>query len=167
MSRDIFHYTRLLKALSNLALNTSREGASTASLGNLFQCLASLIVKNFFLIPNLNLPSFSLKPIPLVLSLHALVKSSSPAFLIHVHSVLKWCIFLISFLCWKRNIRAGSRVQWLWHMTVTQFFFSVPPLLISRTGCWKAAFPQIPEPKNAFRGLPDTNPEVCSPSDLY
>ncbi|XP_065711800.1 granulocyte-macrophage colony-stimulating factor receptor subunit alpha-like [Patagioenas fasciata] len=29
-----------------------------------------------------------------------------------------------------------------------------------RTGCWKAAFPQIPEPKNAFHGLHDTNPEL-------
>ncbi|KAM9301074.1 granulocyte-macrophage colony-stimulating factor receptor subunit alpha-like [Morus bassanus] len=33
-------------------------------------------------------------------------------------------------------------------------------LFCKRTGCWKAAFPQIPEPKNAFRGLPDTNPEL-------
>jgi len=35
----------------------------------------------FFLISNLNLPSFSLEPFPLVLSLPALVKSPSPAFL--------------------------------------------------------------------------------------
>jgi len=35
MSRDIFHQTRLLRAPSNLALNTAREGATTASLGNL------------------------------------------------------------------------------------------------------------------------------------
>ncbi|XP_075379169.1 granulocyte-macrophage colony-stimulating factor receptor subunit alpha-like [Mycteria americana] len=33
-------------------------------------------------------------------------------------------------------------------------------LFCKRTGCWKAAFPQIPEPKNAFCGLPDTNPEL-------
>ena len=31
-----------LRASSSLALNTSRDGASTASLGNLFQCLSSL-----------------------------------------------------------------------------------------------------------------------------
>jgi len=31
LSRDIFHQTRLFKALSNLALNTAREGAATAS----------------------------------------------------------------------------------------------------------------------------------------
>jgi len=81
MGRDTFHYTRLLKAPSNLAFNTAREGAATTSLGNLFKCLPILIVKNFFLISNLNLPFFSLKPLSLVLSLHAPVKSPSPAFL--------------------------------------------------------------------------------------
>jgi len=35
MSRDIFHQPRLLRAPSNLALNPAREGAATASLGNL------------------------------------------------------------------------------------------------------------------------------------
>jgi len=34
MSRDIFHQTRLLRALSNLAFNTAREEAATASLGS-------------------------------------------------------------------------------------------------------------------------------------
>jgi len=38
------------------------------------------MVKNFFLISNLNLPSFNLQPFPLVLSLHTLVKSPSPSF---------------------------------------------------------------------------------------
>jgi len=42
MSRDIFHQLRLLKAASNLALNPAREGAATASLGNLGQCLTTL-----------------------------------------------------------------------------------------------------------------------------
>jgi len=67
MGRDPFHQTRLLKDLPNLALNTAREGAATASPGNLGQCLTTLTVKNFFLISHLNLPSFSLKPLPLVL----------------------------------------------------------------------------------------------------
>ena len=35
-----------------------RDGASTASLGNLFQCLTTHTVKNFFQLPNLNLPYF-------------------------------------------------------------------------------------------------------------
>ena len=68
--------TRLLKAPSSLALNTSREGASTTSLGNLFQFLTTLTVKNFFLISNINLPSFSSKLLPPILSLHSLVKRS-------------------------------------------------------------------------------------------
>jgi len=43
------------------------------SLGNLFQWLTTLTVKNFFLTSNLNLPSFCLKLLSLVLSLQALV----------------------------------------------------------------------------------------------
>jgi len=81
MSRHIFHQTRLLRAPSSLALNTARDGAATAYLGNLCQCFTTLMVKNFFLISNLNLPSSSLDPFPLVLSLHTLVKSPSPSFL--------------------------------------------------------------------------------------
>jgi len=81
MIRDIFHQPRLLRAPSNLALSTAREGAATASLGNLGQSLTTLMGKNFFLISHLNLPSFSLHPFPLVLSLHTLVKSPSPSFL--------------------------------------------------------------------------------------
>jgi len=79
MGRDTFHQPRVLRALSSLALNTAREGAATAALGNLCQGLTTLRGKNFFLISNPNLPSFSLKPSPLVLSLHALVPSLSPA----------------------------------------------------------------------------------------
>ena len=41
---------------------------TTTSLYNLCHCLTTLYGKNFFLISNLNLPSFSLKPFPLVLS---------------------------------------------------------------------------------------------------
>jgi len=64
MSRDIFHQPRVLRAPSSLALSTAREGAATASPGSLGQCFTTLMVKNFFLIPNLNLPSFSLEPFP-------------------------------------------------------------------------------------------------------
>ena len=81
MSRDTFHQTRLLSSPSSLALNTAREGAATAFLGSLGQGLTTLTGKNFFLISHLNLPSFSLQPFPLVLSLHTLVKSPSPSFL--------------------------------------------------------------------------------------
>ena len=37
MGRDTFYYTRLLTAPSSLALNTSRNGASTTSLDNVLQ----------------------------------------------------------------------------------------------------------------------------------
>jgi len=67
VSRDIFNWVRLLRAPSNLAWNVSRDGASTTSLGNLGQCLTTLTAKKFFLISGLNLPSFSLKPLLLVL----------------------------------------------------------------------------------------------------
>jgi len=44
MSRDTFH--QLLKASPNLALSTSRDGAATASLCILSQCLTTLIGNN-------------------------------------------------------------------------------------------------------------------------
>jgi len=73
MGRDTFHQTWVLEAPSNPALNTSKEGTSTASLGNLFQHLTNFKVKNFFITVNIKLPSFRLKPLLLVLSLHGLV----------------------------------------------------------------------------------------------
>jgi len=48
---------------SNLSLNISRDGASTAFLVSLCQRLAILSVKIFFLIFSLNLPPFSFKTI--------------------------------------------------------------------------------------------------------
>jgi len=44
MCRVANHQTRLPSATSSLALNASRDGASTASLGNLFQCVTILCV---------------------------------------------------------------------------------------------------------------------------
>lgn len=46
-------------------------GMSTTCLGNLFQCLIALIMKNFFLLSHLNLLPFSSKLLPLVLLLHS------------------------------------------------------------------------------------------------
>ncbi|XP_009329553.1 PREDICTED: granulocyte-macrophage colony-stimulating factor receptor subunit alpha-like [Pygoscelis adeliae] len=43
---------------------------------------------------------------------------------------------------------------------VTLLVAIVAILFCKRTGCWKAAFPQVPEPKNTFLGLPNTNPEL-------
>jgi len=61
------------------ALNVSRDGASTTSLGNLFQCVTTLCVKNFLLISNLDLPCLSFKPFSLDLSLSTLVNSHCPS----------------------------------------------------------------------------------------
>jgi len=66
----------LSRAPSNMTLNVSRDGALTASLGSLCQCLTILWVKNFFPTSNLNFSYFSLKPFSLVLSLSNHVKSS-------------------------------------------------------------------------------------------
>jgi len=41
MDRGTFHYTGLLRAASNLALNISREGTATISLGYLCHCLTA------------------------------------------------------------------------------------------------------------------------------
>jgi len=50
----------------NLALTISREGACTASLADLLQCLTTLTVKNFFLTANLNLIQFkAITPCPI------------------------------------------------------------------------------------------------------
>jgi len=68
MGRDPFHQPRVLRAPSSLALNPAREGAATASLDNLGQGLTTLRMKNFFLTSNLNLPSFSQKPLRLILN---------------------------------------------------------------------------------------------------
>jgi len=89
VSRDIFNYIRLLRAPSNLALNfVSRDGVSATSLGNLVRCVTTLVVKNFFLIYSLNLPSLSLKSLLLVLSQQALLKRFSPSFL---YALFKYC----------------------------------------------------------------------------
>ena len=63
----------------SLTLNVSKDGASTTSLSKLFHCFTTLIAKNFLLTSNLNLPSFSLKPFPLLLSQQTLLKSLSPS----------------------------------------------------------------------------------------
>lgn len=67
--RDIFHWMRLLKSLSSLTWNILVVGASIASLGNLLPCLATFIIKELFLMSSVNLPSFNLKTVFLVLLL--------------------------------------------------------------------------------------------------
>ena len=110
MNRDIYSSIRLCRALCTLTLSVSKHGASTTSLGNLSYCLISLIVKSFFLISNLNLLSFSLKPFPLVLSQQTLLKS-----LCSFLYTPSW-IFLIlqpqSTLTGRAQYRQVSRIWW-------------------------------------------------------
>jgi len=61
VSRAATHWVRLLKVPSNLALNASRDGASTASLGSAFATLWVTLL----LTSTLNIPSFSKRPFPL------------------------------------------------------------------------------------------------------
>uniref|UniRef100_A0A8C3KIH1 Uncharacterized protein n=1 Tax=Calidris pygmaea TaxID=425635 RepID=A0A8C3KIH1_9CHAR len=65
-SRDTSHQTRWLQAPSNLPLNPSRDGAATASLGNLGQALTTLPPNKFFPKSHLHHPSFRVKPFPLL-----------------------------------------------------------------------------------------------------
>jgi len=69
VGRAATHQFRLPGVPSSPALNASGDGASMASLGSLCQCLAT---------SNLNLPFFSLKPFPFVLSLSACEKVGLP-----------------------------------------------------------------------------------------
>lgn len=48
MGRNTSHWARSLKAQSSLVLKTPNNGASTASLGYLFQCFTTLIGKSSF-----------------------------------------------------------------------------------------------------------------------
>lgn len=50
--------------MSLVILINSRDGVSTTSLRYLFQRFAIHIAKMFYLVSNLNLPTFSLKPLP-------------------------------------------------------------------------------------------------------
>ena len=56
--------TRLPRATSSVALNASRDGASTTSSGKLFPGVTTLCVKNFFLISNLKPRTASAWPPP-------------------------------------------------------------------------------------------------------
>ena len=50
MNRDTYSYIRLLRTLSSLTLNVSKNGASTTPLGNLSQYLTILTVEDFILL---------------------------------------------------------------------------------------------------------------------
>ena len=78
MCRVANHQSRLPRATSSLALDAPSLDAFTTYLGNLFQCVTTLWVKNFLLISNLNRPCLSLRPSLLVLPLSTLKKQPFP-----------------------------------------------------------------------------------------
>lgn len=81
-SRDIFHQIRWLRTPSNLTVHISRDGALIIPVGNLFQFITTLIVKNLFLISSLTQPSLGLEPLSLTLQQQqALLKILSSSFL--------------------------------------------------------------------------------------
>ncbi|XP_067995140.1 granulocyte-macrophage colony-stimulating factor receptor subunit alpha-like [Melanerpes formicivorus] len=68
---------------------------------------------------------------------------------------------------WSAPVEFGNKEiisSPLWILLVVAFATllaaTVLILFCKRTDCWKAAFPQIPEPKNAFCELSNTNPEL-------
>lgn len=67
LTTNTAHQTMFLNTTSTLSLNTSRDGDSTTSLDNVFQSLSTLPEKKFYLISNLNLLWYNLRPLPLVL----------------------------------------------------------------------------------------------------
>jgi len=82
-------------ATSTQFLNTSRDSDSTTSLGSLFQCLITRSVKAFFLIYNLNLPWWNLRPLPLILTLVTWEKRPTPTSL---QPPFRWKVLWDSFL---------------------------------------------------------------------
>lgn len=64
--------------LSNLFLKITRDGDSITALGNLFQCLTILTVRQFLLILNLNFLCYSLRPLLQVLS-PIIISETSPS----------------------------------------------------------------------------------------
>jgi len=113
MCRVANHQTRLPRATSSLALN--------ASLGNLFQCVSTLWVKNFLLISNLNLPCLSLKPFP-------------PQELLNSYScdILSLILVSQSYLqgpgAWGRSMETSAPGCWVLRRDRCCLFFSLPPL---------------------------------------
>jgi len=68
----------MLRALSKCILNTGRHATTTTSLGTLFQCLISLLVKKRFLMSSLNLLGCSFEAFLRILSLDTREKRSPP-----------------------------------------------------------------------------------------
>ncbi|KAK4816898.1 hypothetical protein QYF61_024540 [Mycteria americana] len=67
-------------------------------------------VNNFFLISNLNLPYFSLKPLPLTLPLDSLIKTLSPSFLMYIPASTAYA-FWFRVSVWLRGLDLAKLVS--------------------------------------------------------
>lgn len=134
---------RFHKALCNLILNASY-------LGNLFQCLISLVVKKCLLISNLNLASFNLEPLPLVLSLQNVAKSLSLSNLPDLLGDIGWdrslCYPVCLPACLSSLIHSfhssEKEIDKIWAVLLW-FLLEIPVMFISQLGCliWKRTRP--------------------------
>lgn len=77
MNRNIYSCIRLHRAWTSLTSSVSMYRASTTSLSKLCQCFTIIIVKSCFVMFNLTLHSYCLKPFPLVISKQTLLSSLS------------------------------------------------------------------------------------------
>ena len=123
---------------SNLTLKVSRDGASTTSQGNLFQCYTTFIGKNVFLISSLNLLSLSLKPLLIHMSLN-LLYLFSPSFLPVFFFPLLFCSVFSTFF---RSICPSSSSNSTKHVQVQLHSSSGHPV-IAYTPCLYSSVPPM------------------------
>ena len=73
-----------ISTTSTLSLNTYKDSDSLTSLGNLFQCLTTLLEKKLVLISNLNLPWHNLWLFPLLMQEKRPIPTSPQTFFRHL-----------------------------------------------------------------------------------
>lgn len=139
MRRDISNFFR---SPSDLTGNVPRDVASATTLGHLFQCFTTLIVKSFFLITYTNLPCFSLKLLPLGLLLQVLLKSFTPFF---IKESLKYCKYKVSL---EPSLFQAEQCQ------LSQPFLIVKVLQISDHFCGPSSKPAARGPHPSDAGGP-------------
>jgi len=112
--------------------------ASTASLGNLFQCLTTLTIRNLFLISSLNLPSSSLKTFPLIPLLCALIKYIPLSTLKNDKNSRNFgcSVYLVSLLGSCSHPHTSTGLLWTKHRVVHSFHFAEDWTENYSTVCW-------------------------------
>jgi len=147
MCRVANHQTRLPRATSSLALNASRDGAPTTSLGNPFQCVTTLCVKNFLLKKEEVVEGrkmlakcfeFSGGPLRwLVATAHGLQGEAEHAGFVQPKSRLRYnCSHCFTSVFWWRKIAPYYRRVQEWLFSVYyKYYYTIPFILIRNL--WK------------------------------